>query len=185
MKTAKVLALSLVSAFVLTACGATKIGVDEFNNIFQNMEEHTYSTAVLKYSIDAKGTGYFEDYTQKKSAKHEYKYLDGAWTSEENSAEAEELMHYLYSAAGTTFQEQDLEQDDVSYHSYFYKNPLKYVTKTKSTMQSMKFTIEITYQFDKYGYITKYVSKSNGNIDIETVKGRVNSTETISISYKD
>ena len=42
---------------LLTGCGAQKVSREKFQEAVNKLEEHTYTEAVVKYDIDATGTG--------------------------------------------------------------------------------------------------------------------------------
>lgn len=150
---AKKLLVGVVSLFALTACG--EVEPAQFKEEFSKIEEHTYSSATVKYSYDtdfilkSKGEGTID-----------YKFENGKWTTSSSDEKASEYMDLLtpVKSSDAALATIDTEGYDSKVEVKYYVNPFKIkatyeeTTDKDGTKGSVK--LEAISQFDKYGYLT-------------------------------
>lgn len=199
MKLRKVLICS-AALVLLTGCslfGGQKVSAAKFQAAIDKIEEHQYSKAVVSYSIDMKGTGLYEDSTEKASGKIEYTYDADSktWKTDSSDKHAGEYKYSLYSIRGTKVDTDEKEDDDDSSYkttTTYYVNPLGAKSTIKGESTTLGVTVKMnnsySYTFDKYGFVTKSTSKvdqsTEGGSSGITVSGTVKGTEKVTVSYK-
>lgn len=180
----KKLMVGVVSLFALTACGSTDPA--KFKEEFSKIEEHTYSSATIKYSYDTNVLG-----NSKGNGTIDYKFENGKWKTNSNDEKASAYMSYLMPVkdAATAISSVDTEGYDSKVEVRYYTNPLKIKATYKETTEEngVKSTVklEAIEQFDKYGYVTvssldlSLEAKKDGTVTESYIK------YDIKISYKD
>ena len=197
MKLNKIL-IGSASLVLLTGCFLfqQKVSAEKFQEKVDAIEEHEYSKATVSYKIDEKGTGTYEDATEKASGKIEFTYDADSktWSTESSDKHASQCKSYLYTIRGQKVTSMEPEDDDeMKYETTYYVNPLgaKMTVKGEYTLLGVtyKTNSSATVKFDKYGYVTKYDSKTDTSTSGEivsgvSVSGTLKGTESYSISYK-
>lgn len=192
------LVLSLVALGALTGCslfGGTKVSVEKFQEAVDKIEEHTYTKATVSYKIDMKGTGLYEDSTEKASGKIEYTYDADSktWKTDSSDKHADDYKYDLYSIRGMKFTNSGNQEDEnLKTTTTYYTNPLKVTQTIKGETTVLGVTTKVdgtyTYTFDKYGFVTKCTTKSNtsteGGSSGISVSGTSKGTESFTVSYK-
>ena len=189
---------SLASVVLLAGCtSGTKVDINKFQEAVNKIEEHTYSSAMVSYRIDIKGTGSYEDQTENKTGKIEFENKNGSWITDSSDDRVEECRSLLHSIYGRTIiNYESSEKDDLKQSFSYYINPLKITQNISGTKTTEKYVYKMNNSYattyDKYGYIIKEVSKYNESFDGEadlviitasgsyTLKG----TKTFTVSYK-
>ena len=189
---------SLASVALLTGCtNGTKVDVNKFQEAVDKMESHTYSSAVVSYKINIKGTGGLEDQTENKSGKIEFENKNGFWVTESSDEHIEECRSLLHSIYGRNFVNNEQSIDDgFKRTKSYYINPLKItegINGTQTTDNSVrKMNNSFSTTYDKYGYVTKDVSRfdesfeGDADLVVITVSGAytLKGTESFTVSYK-
>ena len=185
MKNFKRIIIGMSALVLLTACGGQKVSRAKFQAKIDALEEHTYSEATVKYSINLTGTS-----GKKESGTVTFRNVSGLWVTDDLAHEGYGAM--LYSYKGQKAPEDSIE-NNIKYKYTFYINPLKVVATVKGENKTddnnfSKVNDKISVTMDKYGYTTSYVQNvdehSKGVVLGTAFETKVKGTEKYTISYK-
>ena len=162
MKLSKIL-LPIECLCTLSACGS-KISHDEFFKATAKVENHTYKSVTVEYT--------YEDNDRKSQAKFTSTYKDGSFKADSEWLKADGIVRFgMEPFAGADTLESTFEYHEkttkltdknakIESKVSYYINPFKVNGSFKATYNSNGIsgekTLEIKYEYDKYGYVTLY-----------------------------
>ena len=145
---------------LLTACD-DKVSKEKFVQEIENIQEHKYKKAIVKYSDDSTN--------EKIDGKFTFTLVDGAYENSDGSYYSSVASYYLYldinaivDNDGFSYYVNSVTEDDpkakVKNTVNYYLNPFKIVASFSSSATKDEGTeerkMEYTYKFDKYGNLT-------------------------------
>ena len=206
---------SLGAITLLSGCGANKVSETKFKSACDKLEDHQYYQVSIKYDISVKYTdnGSEDNTNESNTLQYAFRYVyieendewawcwcrNFVWENEDEEVPYEsEFLHLIFSVKNERpFVSTTASYNGIKVSTTYYTGPLKISTKIKGTTSGDNFTRKANnsyhFEFDKYGFTTKYTENIDESFDGKTVVGGTNiyrnqvrkGTKKVTITYSD
>ena len=185
MKAKKIL-VGFVSLFALTGCG--EVEPEKFQEELSKVEEHSYSSATVKYSYDVD----MLVYQDKGSGEIEFKFENGKWTTSSDDKNASDYVGYLAPEKNVNDAKNSMELPEGYANKVdfkYYTNPFKIKVTYKDSIEEDgakgNVKVEAVCEYNKYAYPTLFTLDFDSEVKSGSSTIKTYMKEDIRISYKD
>ena len=185
MKTKRLL-VGVVSLFALTSCASVE--PEKFAEELSKVEDHTYSSATVKYSSDADFLGV----KNKEDGEISYTFGNGQWKTDSKDTNAStyaSLLAPLKTSEEVTGSLSVADSYKDKYTVKYYLNPFKvkisYSDTSEQNGTKTKVKLDGVVELNKYGYVTLTDVDLSIKYESDTSSASMYVKGKVTISYKD